>query len=102
VSVIMMLRMQTDPALIERVASEQGDAIRAVSQRGQAAGAIHHAFYAGDDGAAYVIDEWDSPESFRSFFESEQPNIGPLMQAAGVEGEPEIRFFEKLSTGDDF
>jgi hypothetical protein len=98
----MMLRMQTDPGSIERVASEQGDAIRAVSQRGQAAGAIHHAFFAGDDGTAYVIDEWDSPESFQSFFEAEQPNIGPLMEAAGVEGEPEIRFFQKLNTGDDF
>jgi hypothetical protein len=102
VSVIMMLRMQTDPGSIERVASEQGDAIRAVSQRGQAAGAIHHAFFAGDDGTAYVIDEWDSPESFQSFFEAEQPNIGPLMEAAGVQGEPEIRFFQKLNTGDDF
>jgi len=103
VSVIMVLPMTVDSESLERVAAEQGDAMKGVSARGKAAGAVHHAFYAGTDGTCYVIDEWDSPESFQAFFESETPNIAPLMQAAGVEGQPgPPRFYRKLNTGDDY
>jgi hypothetical protein len=30
-----------------------------------------------------------------------QSEIGPLMEEAGVTGEPAIRFWRKLETGDD-
>src|SRR3954451_16046477 len=100
-SYLMILRVQTDGASIERVAQEQGDNIREIAQRGKAAGAIHHAFY-GTDSEVLVVDEWESPEDFQKFFEAEQANIGPLMQAAGAQGEPQAQFFRKLDTGDDF
>ena len=97
-----MLSFKTDPATFERVASENGDAMQAISERGKAAGAIHHAFYAGD-GEVWVVDEWDDPANFEAFFASEQENIGPLMAAAEVQGEPgPPMVYRKLSTADEF
>jgi hypothetical protein len=48
-----------------------------------------------------VVDEWPDAESFQAFFASEQENIGPLMAQVAT-GEPEITFWRKLETGDDF
>ena len=100
-SYLMVMRVKGNPDDLRRVAGENGDKLQEISQRGKDAGAIHHAFFAGD-GEALVVDEWDSPENFQKFFESEAPNIGPLMQAAGAQGEPEIKFYEKIDTADAF
>jgi hypothetical protein len=101
-SVLMVLRIDTDGEAIERVAKEHGDTMKGVAERGRAAGAIHHAFYAGD-GEVVVVDEWPDEQTFLGFFESENSEIGQLMQAAGVTGEPSPpRFYRKLDTGDDF
>lgn len=97
----MIMRVKGDGAQFERVANERGESTRAIADRGRAAGAIHHAFYAAD-GEVVVVDEWDDPASFQKFFEAEQANIGPLMEAAGVQGEPEVTFYRKLETGDAF
>jgi hypothetical protein len=48
-----------------------------------------------------VIDEWPDEQSFQSFFEAQGDEIGPLMEEAGVEGEPQIRFWHKLETHDE-
>jgi hypothetical protein len=101
VSVMMVLRLDVDPAAFEQVARDQGDNMKAISGRGKAAGAIHHAFYAGD-GQVMVVDEWPDEQTFLAFFEAEGPNIGPLMQAAGVKNEPKPEFYAKVDTGDDF
>ena len=100
-SYLMIMRIDANADDLERVTEENGDAMNAIAQRGRDMGAIHHAFYVGD-GEAVVVDEWDSPENFQRFFEAEQPNIGPLMAAAGVTGPPEIKFFRKLDTTDSF
>jgi hypothetical protein len=96
-SYLMILRMQVNPDDLERAMQENGDTVRGVQERSKEFGAIHHAFYVGD-GEALVVDEWDTPESFQKFFEAEQPNIGPLLQAAGIQAEPQISFFRKLET----
>ena len=102
-SVLMVLPVQTDGETFQRVASENADSIKGIAERAKGRGAIHHAFYAGDDGKVYVVDEWDSPESFQAFFAEEAPNIGPLMQQAGVQGEPgPAQFYRKLDTPDEF
>jgi hypothetical protein len=97
----MVMRVQANKDDFLRTAEENADSMQAISQRGKDAGAVHHAFFAGD-GEVLVVDEWDSPESFQRFFEEEQPNIGPLMESAGVQGEPQISFYEKLDTSDAF
>jgi quinol monooxygenase YgiN len=98
-SVIMTLRVSGDPDKLERLAAEQADVIRGISERARAAGAIAHRFY-GSEGQIMVVDEWPDPESFQRFFEAEQEAIGPLMEQVAT-SEPEITFWRKLETGDD-
>ena len=100
-SVLMTLRVKADPARLEQYAAENKDRLKSISSRGRETGAVHHAFYGSDDGTVLVVDEWDSPESFRSFFEG-NAEIGEVMQAVGAEGEPEVSFWRKLDTGDEF
>jgi quinol monooxygenase YgiN len=99
VSVIMTLRVTGDPDKLERLAQENADMIRGISQRAQEAGVIAHRFYGGD-GEIMVVDEWPDAESFQRFFAAEQDAIGPMMEQIGA-GEPEITFWRKLETGDD-
>jgi hypothetical protein len=101
-SVLVILRVPTDAATFQRVASDNADAMNGISERSRGRGAIHHAFYEGD-GEVLVVDEWDKAESFESFFADEGPNIGPLMAQAGVEGPPPPpTFYRKLDTPDEF
>ena len=96
----MMLRFPVDPAKLESYAAENGDVLKAITDDAKSKGAIHHAFLEGE-GEVIVIDEWDSPESFQSFFEG-QEDIPKVMQAVGA-GEPAPpTFMRKLDTGDDF
>jgi heme-degrading monooxygenase HmoA len=100
-SVIMTLRMQGDAAALERIAAEDPDRIRSISQHGKEAGVIGHRFYANDDGEIMVVDEWPDAESFQRFFEEQSGAIQPLMAEVGATAPPEIKFWRKLETGDD-
>jgi hypothetical protein len=96
----MVMRLQADPDGLKRAVEAHPEEMRAISERSQARGAIHHAFFVGD-GEVLIVDEWDKPESFQAFFEEEAPNIGPLMQEAGAQpGEP--KFYEKVDSADVF
>ena len=75
--------------------------MRSIADRGREQGAISHRFHATDEGDVMVVDEWPDAESFTRFFESMQAEIGPLTQDAGATGEPAVRFWRKLETGDD-
>jgi hypothetical protein len=99
VSVIMTLRVSGDPEKLERLAGENQDMIRGISQRAKEQGLIAHRFY-GSEGQIMVVDEWPDPESFHRFFESEQENIGPMMEQVAT-SEPEITFWRRLETGDE-
>ena len=98
-SVIMTFRVSGDPDKLERLAQENRDMIRGISQRAKEHGLIAHRFY-GSEGEIMVVDEWPDPESFQRFFEAEQAAIGPMMEQVAT-GEPEITFWHKLETGDD-
>ena len=98
-SVIMTLRVSGDPDKLERLAGENQDMIRGISQRAKDQGMIAHRFY-GSEGQIMVVDEWPDPESFQRFFESEQATIGPMMAEVAT-GEPELTFWRKLETGDE-
>jgi hypothetical protein len=95
----MTLRVSGDPDKLEQLAAANPDAIRGISERGQAAGAIAHRFY-GSDGQIMVVDEWPDEASFQQFFAAEQETIGSMMAQVAT-GEPEITFWRKLETGDD-
>jgi quinol monooxygenase YgiN len=100
-SVIMTMRISADPAKLEEIAAQNGDRLRAIAGRAKEAGVIAHRFYGSEDGKVMVVDEWPDAQSFQSFFESEQGEIGPLMQEVGATGEPEVSFWRKLETGDE-
>ena len=99
-SVLVVLPVNVDPEAFKKVASENAEAMQGIAERAKGRGAIHHAFVASDS-EVRVVDEWDSAESFLSFFEDEGPNIGPLMAQANAQpGEP--KFYDKLDTSDAF
>jgi hypothetical protein len=101
-SVIMTLRIKGDPDELERRAAANPEEMRAISNRGKEAGAIAHRFYGNDDGMIMVVDEWPDPESFQRFFQQEQEGIGRLMAEVGVTTEPEVHFWRKLESHDEF
>ena len=98
-SVIMTMWVQGDPSRLEEHAAANADEMRSIVESARGHGLIAHRFY-GTDGQILVIDEWPDEQSFQSFFEAEQANIGPMMEQIGA-GEPEITFWRKLETGDD-
>ena len=100
-TVKMILRIQVDPAEMERAAREGGEAFRGIGESSKQSGAIHHEFWAGN-GEVLVVDEWESPDHFREFFEAQGQQIGQLMQSAGAQQPDEPRFYRKLDLGDEF
>jgi heme-degrading monooxygenase HmoA len=100
VSVYMSLRLNVDPENVRKVAQENNDTLKGISERAKGMGCIHHTF-ASENGSVVVMDEWESREAFQKFFESDE-DIPKLMQAAGVTSEPEIHFYEPMNLGDEF
>jgi quinol monooxygenase YgiN len=100
-SVIMTMNVQGDPKELERFASEDPDGMSAIAERAKEHGLIAHRFYGSDDGQIMVIDEWPDAESFQAFFADQRDRIEPMMQAAGVSSEPEVRFWRKLESHDE-
>ena len=98
---MMILRIQVDPAAMERAAGEDRDNFLAIAEHAKSNGAVHHEFWAAGD-EVLAVDEWESPEAFREFFESQGQGIGKLMQAAGAQQPDEPRFYRKLDLGDSF
>ena len=99
-SVIMTLVAPGDPAAIEQIAKDDPDRFARIVDHARSCGLIAHRFY-GSEGKCMVVDEWPDEASFRKFFSEMESEIGPMMQAA-LTGEPEITFWTKLDTGDDF
>jgi hypothetical protein len=100
--VIITLRMKADPSKLEAIANQDPGRLSSIANVAKDRGAIAHRFYGSDDGQAMVVDEWPDAESFQSFFGEMSGQIQPLMADAGVQGEPEVTFWRKLETGDDF
>jgi hypothetical protein len=101
-SVLMTLRVNGDPKEVERRVANNPEGISSILEQAKAHGLIAHRFYGSDDGQLLVIDEWPDAESFQRFFESTSDEIGPMMQEVGATQEPEIRFWRKLDTNDDY
>ena len=98
-SVIMTLRVSGDPAAFEEQTAVQAEAIDRIMGVAKSHGLIAHRWY-GADGEFMAVDEWPDAESFHAFFEEAQPDIAPLMQAAGVTSAPSVTFWRTLETTD--
>jgi hypothetical protein len=99
-SVIVTVLTKGDPKQVEEYASANSDSMQAIVESAKGHGLLAHRFY-GADGQVLVIDEWPDGESFNTFFEENSDKIGPIMQAAGAQGPPEITIWNKLETNDD-
>ena len=100
-SVIMTLQFDGDPAAAERYAAEPPSEMQEIIDHAAQHGLIAHRFY-GADGKIMVIDEWPDAQSFQEFFAHMEPQIAPMMAAAGISGEPQPTFWRKLETNDDY
>ena len=99
-SVIVTLRASGDPAAFEEQVAAQAEAIGRIMDVAKRHGLIAHRWY-GADGEFMAVDEWPDAESFRAFFDEAQPDIRPVMQAAGVTSPPEVTFWRTLETNDE-
>jgi len=99
-SVIVVVRVKADPADVKKVFADRGADLIAISDDAKSQGCTHHRFVAGD-GEVLVIDEWGTAESFQKFFESNTA-IPALLQAANVQGPPEVQVYEPMETPDQF
>jgi quinol monooxygenase YgiN len=100
-SVIVTLRFAADAAKLEEFAAANEEHMQGIVEAAKGHGLIAHRFYGTDDGKLMVADEWPDAESFQTFFAEQQPQIEPIMQAAGVTAEPEVVFWRKLDSHDD-
>src|SRR3954469_807722 len=98
-SVLMTLWVQGNSEELERLAAQDPEGMRAIADEAKKAGVIAHRFY-GSEGQIMVIDEWPDRESFERFYESQQAQIGQMMQAVGAQGEPAPNFWRELETND--
>ena len=100
-SVIITLRAPGNPAQLEQWAADNSDHMASIIERAKEHGLIAHRFYGNDDGQLLIVDEWPDEDSFHAFFEGAQDEIAPVMQAAGMEGQPEISAWRKLDSRDE-
>lgn len=101
-SVIVTLRFEGDAKAMEAYGAANPDAMREIIDHAVQHGLVAHRFYGSDDGKIMVVDEWPDAGSFQEFFAHTQHQIGPFMAAGGVTAEPEVVFWRKLETGDDY
>lgn len=99
-SVTVTVRVTGDPAQAKALADADPGRIQAISEKGKAAGALHHRFVAGD-GEIMVIDEWPDAAAFQGFFEG-TPEIPALMADAGMTGQPQVEIWQPLDMHDEF
>jgi quinol monooxygenase YgiN len=99
-SVFVIARLKVDPAKLETLFSERPNDFEAIADEAKQVGALHHRFVGGN-GEVLIIDEWDKAESFQHFF-ANHAKIAELMQAADVQGPPEVSVYRPLDSPDTF
>jgi hypothetical protein len=100
VSVYISMRVEADAGRFKQVTEENKEKFLAIAERAKQQGCIHHTFGT-SNGEVIVIDEWESPEAFEKFFESED-DIRELMSKAGITAEPEFGYYRPMNLGDEF
>jgi hypothetical protein len=91
-----------DPKKLEDKAASDPARMQSILEAAKGHGLIAHRFYGSEDGQIMVLDEWPDEQSFQSFFAEQQGSIQPLMEAAGITSEPQIRFWRRLETHDEY
>jgi hypothetical protein len=101
-SVTVTIRVKGDGAKLEEWAAANPDAMSGIREQAVQHGLIAHRFYGDGAGGLMVLDEWPDADSFQTFFHASRDAIGPMIAAAGGEGEPEVSFWHELETNDKY
>jgi hypothetical protein len=101
-SVIVTLRFKADGSKLEAFAAANPETFASVIKKAEGHGLIAHRFYTDNSGGLMVLDEWPDAESFHAFFGETQAEIGPMMEAAGVQAAPEVSVWSELDTPDRY
>ena len=101
-NVIVMTKYPAKASDMAALMDKHGETLQMISQRGRDQGCVHHMFVEDTDGNVLIIDEWDSRESFDTFFAAQQDVIQPLAADAGVTGPPTSTTYRILDTPDRF
>ena len=101
-SVIVMTKFPGRASDMEAIVDRHSETLQRISQRGRDQGCVHHMFVEDTDGNVLIIDEWDSRESFDTFFAAQQGDIQPLAAEAGVTGPPTSTTYRIIDTADRF
>ena len=74
------------------VTPEQYEAVREATnfENDVADGGLVHSVWFDAEGMR-IVDVWETPEHFQAFFDS---RLAPAVQAAGLQGEPEVEWIE--------
>ena len=99
-SVIVTIQIKADGHKLEEWATTNLQTMKGIVGKAEAHGMIAHRFYSDGDGGVMVLDEWPDAESFQTFFHGSMDEIGPMIAAAGGQGEPEVSFWHELETHD--
>jgi hypothetical protein len=99
-SVLVTMRVEGDTAQFRSFLESGADRMRGIRDAAQSAGCLHHRFGVGD-GYVLVVDEWESPEHFQRFFET-NTDLPGVMRDAGARSEPQIAFMEAVTSADEF
>jgi len=99
-SVLTVVKLQGDTAAFQKALANRAEEFEAISERAKTKGAIHHRFGIGD-GFVQVVDEWETPEQFQSFFGD--PALQEFITSAGGNpSAPDITISEAISSPDQF
>ncbi len=101
-SVIVMTKYPGKASDLEAILDQHGETLRMLGQRGRDQGCLHHMFVEDTDGNVLIIDEWDSQESFDTFFAAQQDEIQPVAVAGGVTGPPTSTTYRIIESADRF
>ena len=99
-SVMVTVRIKADGAKLEEWAAANQGTMTAIVEQAKQHGCIAHRFYSDGNGTVMVLDQWPDGESFHAFFHASMGEIGPMMAAAGGQGEPEVSVWSELETPD--
>lgn len=100
-SVLITVKVPGDTARFRAALTERADEFVAISEKGRAAGALHHRFGIGD-GYVLVVDEWSSPDQFEAFFGD--PALQEFIGSVGgdTSAPPDINVTEAIASADSF
>jgi quinol monooxygenase YgiN len=92
-TVLVTIKVPGDTQKFMEFVDTRREEMDQLTEESRRRGCLAHRFAVGD-GYVLVVDEWESPEQFREFFQL--PQIAEVMPQMGAQGEPEITIAQAI------